>query len=503
MRQQLDSRDLSSLSRSSRALRRALDPHLYSTIKLSPRYPHNTSYLRLAYRMRSLLLRGNERKVRQHTKAFIISSGWEENAVKLCHYADFLMTDDVRDASGEQLLSPEQVVELMEEEGLEDDGGVRDVNALVAEFLLRATGLVKLVWDSPIPMRIGLVSNISTLTTLRRVDVNLAQPTRLQRSKDDWRVLEKALLIKYRPPVGLLGVLPLTELKLSNLPTRGGDWWVSVWGLIKKLQSLKVLKVEMPHINKERYPGLFNDKDCMVRDATVKKMPPVWAGRVDGLEVLELAGFVVFPTSVSGVPRLSLKGCMRGEAKQGAHWPSQEYFCTTGWAFVDIGLQSITMTNPIIKELHMLQSNDQTYYPPPPPPPIAKATKQLFMVYLPVLAKTVRKLSVPPAWHFSQQEMTSLFRACRDVTHLSLAVYDDLWLTFLQLLPSMRKLEEIHVANASYSKVRPIVNRLIESRAARVGMIIKIGNCAHRLALVKDVFGWKWRAEIHGRSTEP
>ncbi|CUS06885.1 unnamed protein product [Tuber aestivum] len=478
--------DLSRLSRCSKGLQRAIDPHLYAEISLCTNQPHGFSYAYLSGLLDSLTEPGNHVKLRRYVRSFKVAAGWEENSIKLYDGVEPLTTDDVRDADGEQMLDPETVIQLIKEEGVEEDGGVKEVNYLLATFLSYAVGLETFILDTAIPLRSGLIATIATVDTIRRVEINIAQPTRTQRNADDWRILEKSLVGKYRPNISRFSELSLFHLRLTNLPTRGGPWYVGLWKLIEGLTTLSVLQVELPVISRARYPKVFDERGWLIPLAGTfaPKIPPTWEGNTSCVHTLTLSGFIVDAALIKNVKRLSLIGCMRMKSKFRPEWTNLEYFRATGWAFIDLAMKS---TDKTTRELHFTATPGEIS-----PSPTVDLTKKIFLEHYPIL-HNLQKLTLKPQWHLAPREMTYLLRHGNRLTYLGLWVPEEVWGLFLRYVPSMHRLQKIHILNEGVDRVGEVAGRLIGSSRIYQGTIIAIGKCAWRVTLVRDLFDdWQW-----------
>lgn len=430
-------------------------------------------------------------------KYFKVATGWEENSIKLYDGVEPLTTDDIRDTDGEQVLDPETVVQLIEEEGLEDDGGIKEVNYLLATFLKYALGLEAFILDTAIPLRNGLIASIAAVSTIKRVEINIAQPTRTQRSVDNWRVLEKSPVGKYRPDIFLFSVLSLFHLRLTNLPTRGGPWYVGLWKLIGGLTTLRVLQVELPVISRTRYPNAFDEEGWLIPLAGTfgPKMPPIWEGHTSCIHTLTLSGFIVDASLIKNVKSLSLVGCMRMKSKFRLEWTNLEYFRATGWAFIDLAMKS---TGRNTRELHFTTIPGESS-----PSPIVELTKKIFLEHYPTLYN-LKKLTLKPQWHLAPRQMTYLLRHGNRLTHLGLWVMEEVWELFLRYVPSMHLIQKIHILNEGIDRIGEMAGRLITSHRVYQGTIIAIGKCAWRITLVSDLVGdWQWGLErVRGRLDE-
>ena len=420
-------------------------------------------------------------------KCFKVDAGWEENFIKLYDGVEPLTTDDIRDTNGEQVLDPEMVVELIKEEGLEDDGGIKEVNYLLATFLSYALGLETFVLDTAIPLRNGLIASIAAVSTIKRVEINIAQPTRTQRSVDNWMVLEKSPVGKYRPNISLFSELSLFHLRLTNLPTRGGPWYVGLWKLIEGLTTLRVLQVELPVISRTRYPNAFDEEGWLVSlpGTFGPKMPPIWEGRTSCVNTLTLSGFIVDAALIKkNVKSLSLVGCMRMKSKVRPEWTDLEYFRATGWAFIDLAMKATGRTT---RELHFTTIAGESS----PSPTTVELTKKIFLERFPTLYN-LKKLTLKPQWHLAPRQMTYLLRYGNRLTHLGLWVMEEVWELFLRYVPSMHRIQKIHILNQGIDRIGEMAGRLIASDRVYQGYIIAIGKCAWRITLVSDlVDGWK------------
>lgn len=430
-------------------------------------------------------------------KYFRISAGWEENSIKLYDGVEPLTTDDIRDANGEQVLDSEMVVELIKEEGLEEDGGIKEVNYLLAGFLNHALGLETFILDTAIPLRNGLIASIAAVSTIKRVEINIAQPTRTQRNVDNWKVLEKSPVGKYRPNISLFSELSLFHLRLTNLPTRGGPWYVGLWKLIEGLTTLRVLQVELPVISRARYPNAFNEEGWLISLAGTfgPKMPPIWGGHNSCIHTLTLSGFIVDAALIKNVKSLSLVGCMRMKSEFRPEWTNLEYFRATGWAFIDLAMKSAGRTT---RELHFTTIAGESS-----PSPIVELTKKIFLEYYPTL-RNLRKLTLKPQWHLAPRQMTYLLRHGNCLMHLALWVPEEVWEIFLRYVPSMHSIQKIHILNEGIDRIGAMVNRLKALNRVHQGTVIAIGKCAWRITLVSDSFdNWKWGLErVRGRLDE-
>ncbi|PWW78508.1 hypothetical protein C7212DRAFT_362964 [Tuber magnatum] len=478
--------DLSRLSRCSKELQRAIDPYLYAEINLCTNPPHGFSYAYLSELLDSLTEPGNRMKLRRYAKYFRVAAGWEENSIKLYDGAEPLATGDICDNDGEQMLDPETVVQLIKEEGLEEDGGIKEVNYLLATFLNHAVGLETFILDTAIPLRSGLIATIATVGTVRRVEINIAQPTRTQRNADNWRILERSPVGKYRPSISRFTELSLFNLRLTNLPTRGGPWYVGLWKLIEGLTTLRVLQVELPVINRARYPNVFDEEGWLISlvGTFAPKLPPIWEGRTSCVHTLALSGFVVDAALIKNVKSLSLIGCMRMKSKCHTEWASLEYFHATGWAFIDLAMKS---TDKTTRELHFTTIAGESS-----PSPTVDLTKKIFLEYYPTLY-SLKKLTLKPQWRLAPRQMTYLLRHGNRLTHLGLWVPEEVWELFLCYVPSMHRIQGIHILNEGVDRIGELAGRLIASNRVYQGTIIAIGKCAWRATLVRDLFDdWQW-----------
>ncbi|KAG0644642.1 hypothetical protein HOY80DRAFT_1028511 [Tuber brumale] len=481
--------DLSCLSRCSKALQKAIDPHLYAEINLCTNQPHGFSYAYLSKLLGSLTEPGNHIKLGRYVKRFRISGGWEENSIKLCDGAAPLTTDDVRDTGGEKMLNSETVIELIKAESIEEDGGIKEVNRLLATFLNHALGLETFILDTAIPLRRGLIATIAAVSTIRRVEINIAQPTRTQRNVDDWRVVEKSLLGKYRPKISLFSELSLFHLRLTNLPTRGGPWYVGLWKLIGELATLRVLQVELPVINRTRYPNAFDEEGWLVSPAGTftPKMPPIWKGRTSCVHTLTLSGFIVDAAIIKNVKSLSLIGCMRMKSRIRPKWASLEYFRCTGWAFIDLAMNSTDRTT---RELHFTTITGEGS-----PSPVVDLTKKIFLEHYPTL-HNLMKLTLKPQWNLAPHQIACLFHHGNRLMHLGLWVPEEAWKHFLLYVPSLHRIQKLHIFNGGVDRIEEMAGRLIASDRVYQGTIIAIGKCAWRITLVRDLFDdWQWGFE--------
>ncbi|RPB01703.1 hypothetical protein L873DRAFT_1788063 [Choiromyces venosus 120613-1] len=488
--------DLSRLSRCSKGLQNVIDPHLYAKINLRTNQPHGFSYAYLSELLDSLTEPGNRIKLRRYVKYFKVAAGWQENSIKLYDGVEPLTTDDIRDTDGEQMFDPETVIELIKEEGLEGDGGIKEVNYLLATFLNHALGLETFILDTAIPLRSGLIATIATVSTIRRVEINIAQPTRTQRNVDNWRVLEKSLVGKYRPSISLFSKLSLSSLRLTNLPTRGGPWYIGLWKLVEGLIALRVLQVELPVISRARYPNMFDEEGWVIpmSESFSPKMPPVWEGNPPAVHTLALSGFIVDASSIKNVRNLSLIGCMRMKSKFPHEWTSLEYFRATGWAFIDLAMKSTDRTT---RELHFTTLADEGS-----PSPTVDLTKKIFLSCYPTLCN-LKKLTLKRQWHLAPRQMTYLLRYGNNLTQLGLWVPEEAWALFLRYVPAMHRIEKIHILNEGVDRIGEMAGRLISFNRVFQGTIIAIGKCAWRITLESDVFDdWQWRFERVGGGLE-
>ncbi|KAG0125699.1 hypothetical protein HOY82DRAFT_630099 [Tuber indicum] len=481
--------DLSRLSRCSKALQKAIDPHLYAEINLCTNQPHGFSYAYLSELLDSLTEPGNRIKLSRYVKHFRIGTGWEENSIKICDGAVPLTTDDIRDSSGERMLNSETVIELIKAESIEEDGGIKEVDRLLATFLDHALGLETFILDTAIPLRRGLIATIAAVSTIRRVEINMAQPIRTQRNVDDWRVVEKSLLRKYRPKISLFSELSLFHLRLTNLPTRGGSWYIGLWKLIGELTTLRVLQVELPVISRARYPNDFDEEGWLVSltGTFAPKMPPIWKGRTSCVHTLTLSGFIVDAAIIENVKSLSLIGCMRMGSKIGPKWTGLEYFRATGWAFIDLAMES---TDKTTKELHFTTIRNEGS-----PSPAVDRTKNLFLEHYPTL-HSLKKLTLKPQWHLSPNQIAYLLHHGNRLIHLGLWVPEGAWKHFLLYVPYLHRIQKLHIFNGGVGRIEEMVGRLIASNRVYQGTVIAIGKCAWRITLVRDSFDdWQWGFE--------
>lgn len=364
-----------------------------------------------------------------------------------------------------------QVERLVHEEGLIGDGGIKEVNAYVSDILERTPHLRSFTCDSPIPLRRHLLSTLaSAAPAVSSVSLDLSQPTRRLRG-GRW-----AAIPKYRPCIDILHTLPLVSLRLSNLPTRGGEWWSTVWTLLAaSTDSLRELTIEMPHITRDRYPDLFDRYHRIYHvpahddDERHLKTPPVFdgaavrarGGRLLRLHTLRLAGFVVDETVLAAIApgalkRLVLAGCVeKAGFRFGAEcWRALEVFRCTGMGFVERAVEALSLAAPGLrgKELAFLPDAES---------PDAGALQRLrgvVMAAFPASAGAVGTLVLKEGWKLRADEIERVFRGAGGLQEVALAVEeeeeggdgdgdDGAWRAFLAALRRCPALRRVHVLN--------------------------------------------------------
>lgn len=389
------------------------------------------------------------------------------------------MDEEIIDDEGKTVVSRSGMRELVGEEGILADGGIKEVNAYMTDILNRAPKLTSLVWESPIPMRGQLIASIAAIKSIRTLKLNLSQPVRKERRKDGSPLLQWANLAKYRPSIQTLSTLQLVELRLSNLPTRGGKWWKQIWHLIaSSIDTLRVLSLEMPHINHERYQNLFDRYHRIYNvpehdDERHTKTPPVfdWSGynaakvalgfpadRRLQLHTLELTGFVVdekiinWEIQVGVLKNLVLLGCIEKAGFRIAKdcWRGIEVFRSTGLGFMERVVESLytsTCHSGERKEVCFL--SDQNEYSG------KEALDMLRRVVInafPRCGTRIGKLVLKEQWALGKEELEKVFAGgsgSDGFTEMALAVENspDAWKVFLEGLRRCKSLRRVHVLN--------------------------------------------------------
>lgn len=473
---QLEPWDVARLARVSQRVKRAVEPHLYESIHLRPNCPHGFSYSYLSHLLAALHCKANTPKLRKWTKSLRIGRGWEENQILLLDNRDFLADDAeiIDPASGRTLVTREQMQLLVHEEGLIGDGGLKEVNAYVSDILERTPHLRSFTCDSAIPLRWHLLSTLASATpAVSSLSLDLSQPTRRLRG-GRW-----AAIPKYRPCIDILHALPLVSLRLGNLPTRGGEWWTTVWSLLAaSADSLRELTIEMPYITRDRYRDLFDRYHRIYHvpahddDERHLKTPPVFdgaavrarararGGKLMRLHTLRLAGFVVDESVLAAIApgalkRLVLAGCVEkaGFRFSAESWRALEVFRCTGMGFVERAVEALTLAaaadgdGPRAKEIAFLPDAES---------PDAEALQRLRGVVIAAFppgagAGAVGALVLKEGWKLRADEIERVFWAAGALQEVALAVDDDddggAWRAFLAALGRCPVLRRVHVLN--------------------------------------------------------
>lgn len=473
--------DLARLARVSKRVKRVVEPLLYESISLRPNYPHGFSYSYLCHLLTSLHTKTNRPKLQKWTKSFHIEKGWEENQISLLDNGAFLMDEEIIDPKTNiPIIDKTQMKTLMNEEGLLGDGGTKEVNAYVSDLLERMPNLTSFTWDSSVPLRGQLITTLS-LTKITHLSLNLSQPMRKQR-KDDSPNLQWAHVSKYRPNIAALAALPLVELRLCNLPTRGGEWWRQVWYLIAaSIDTLRVLKLEMPHITHERYRDLF-DRYYRIyhvpehdEDERHLKTPPVfdWVaftaakkalgveGRRLQLHTLELTGFVVdekilnWEMTPGKLKRVSLLGCIE---KAGFRitkdcWRGIEVFRSTGLGFIERVVEALYTSGyhgPSKEVAFLTDVNEHTEREGERE--ALDVLRKVVINAFPRCGGRLNKLVLKEQWALNREELEKIFAlegGASELVEIAIAVENtvDAWKAFLEGIGRCKKLKKIHVLN--------------------------------------------------------
>ncbi|KAL7273324.1 hypothetical protein RUND412_003828 [Rhizina undulata] len=499
----LSLRDRSKLSQTSKAIKTLVEPILYNHIHLAPQLPHHYSFAALSEIIEDLLNPGNWEKLKQHTRIFTVAKGWEENSTVLLDMSlharrpdrRFTPGEEIRDKDGTVLVAVEDLEKRLKKEGVEGDGGYMELNTVLIDVLRKMAGLERFEWDAPIPLRAGMLDVISRVKTLTQVSMYLAQPNRMERNRDNIKDIRKSVMPKYRPNIRSLAPLNLTDLTLRSLPTRGGPWWNQVWVLLAACSgTLKVLRIEMPKITKERYPALFTESDATVSSnpielnltedeeeenersdiATIdenlgdRKRPPTldyeafmaikkkgkFANQFHSLHTLILRGLMVDEKFINqllkpGVlKKFSLIGCYPSpgfylEEKLAA---GTESFRTDNPDFIGTARKVLTASLSAnvrcLKEVCILGSERDFGMHSLP------LEGERFLDIFVMVGGNIRVLALSEHWELDAKYLRKILtEAGGSLEELALSVDFDHWDYFLSLLPLLQKLRKIHILN--------------------------------------------------------
>lgn len=537
---QLDPWDIARLARVSQRVKRVVEPLLYESITLRPNYPHGFSYSYLSHLLDALHCKANRPKLKKWTKSFRLGHGWEENQISLLDNGAFLAAEEIIDpATGHVVVSKDQMKHLVHEEGLLGDGGVREVNAYISDILERTPHLVSFACDSAIPLRSHLLATLAAATpAVAALALDLSQPTRRLRG------LRWEQVPKYRPCISTLGSLPLVTLRLKNLPTRGGEWWVHVWTLIAaSADTLRSLTIEMPHITRARYHDLFDRYHRIYHvpahddDERHLKTPPVfdaaafWAARKRvgagklgklRLHTLELAGFVVDETVLAELEpgvlkRLVLLGCVeKAGFRLGAEWwGGIEVFRCDGMGFVERAVEALQSgdgggggngSGGGRKEVAFLPDGEAA------DPEALMRLRRVVVAAFPGCSGSVGRLVLKEQWALRVDEIERVFWRAEGLVEVAVAVEesDAAWAAFLNALRRCVVLRRVHVLNGfsggpstdvrrrryvvdDASRVKEALVRAWKAgeRADLQGVVIAVRRAAWRI--VAEQGGWGMR----------
>lgn len=263
-----------------------------------------------------------------------------------------------------------------------------------------------------------------------------------------------------------------------NLPTRGGEWWKQVWYLIAaNMDTLRSLKLEMPHITHERYRDLF-DRYYRIyhvpehdEDERHLKTPPVfdWAAFTSAkhalgcqekrlrLHTLELAGFVVdekilnWELTAGVLKKVSLMGCIEKAGFRIAKdtWRGIEVWRSTGLGFVERVVEALYTGggDGPRKEVALLTVNENGEREGERE--ALDMLRRVVVNALPRCGERVEKLVLKEQWKLGRVELEKVFLAGSELVEVALAVDDtvEAWTALMEGLGRCRKLKRVHLLN--------------------------------------------------------
>jgi hypothetical protein len=423
--------------------------------------------------------KANKPKLQKWTKNIRLGMGFEENQTRLMDNDHFLPEEAILGENGKVTISRNRVSELIEDEGLDSDGGFNGINGFLGDILESTPGLKTFSLDSPVPMNnesLLALGGIKSVTTLK---LNLSQPMRKKRQQQGANTPDWVALPKYRPSILLLCNLPLVELRLNNLPTRGGTYWLQVWSTIISLSdTLRILELAMPHIDQKRYGQLFDSyhrvsnlpnsaediKTPPILDWQVYKqaMSPLMQDRKKKLKLhtLQLTGFIVDTEFISHeiepgcLKTLELIGCMEHSKFKFTKmcWKGLEVFRSSGLGFIEITIDALfTIPGGNKKELTFLTDARERCEPIP----LGKLRTVVLNAF-PFYGHKVEKLGLKEQWVLNTDDLNKIFADVHNggqgFTELALSLVNTpvAWRIFLNGLKRCKNIRRVQVLNGFF-----------------------------------------------------
>ncbi|KAI5844657.1 hypothetical protein DFP73DRAFT_550116 [Morchella snyderi] len=475
----LEQWDLARLLRVSKRIKRAIEPLLYETIWLRPKPPHGYSFSYLSRLLKSIHNKANKPKLQKWTKNIRLGMGFEENQTSLMDHDYFLPEEAILGENGKVTISRNRVSELIEDEGLDSDGGFNGINGFLSDILESTPGLKTFSLDSPVPMNnqsLLALGGINSVTTLK---LNLSQPMRKKRQQQGANTPDWEALSKYRPSILLLCNLPLVELRLNNLPTRGGTYWLQVWSTIISLSdTLRILELAMPRIDQKRYGQLFDPyhrvsdlpnsaediKTPPTLDWQVYKqaMSPLMQDRKKKLKLhtLQLTGFIVDTELISHeiepgcLKTLELIGCMEHKKFNFTEqcWKGLEVFRSSGLGFIEITIDAFfTIPGGNKKELTFLTDVCERCERIP-----LSKLRAVVLDAFPFYGHKIERLGLKEQWVLNTDDLNKVFADVHNggqgFTELALALVNTpiAWSIFLNGLKRCKNIRRVQVLNGFF-----------------------------------------------------